>query len=162
MAGDDLVVRAFTELAPSYKETVDQELRRFWGTGYEEFVDRLIEGAAIQEGEVVLDVATGTAVIPLKLADKVAPRGRVTGLDITPDMLEQGQKSVAAAGAPSRIDLVCASAMSMPFVEGVFDVAICALGMHHMDARQMLSEVRRVHEGVPDQWTSARTARGWL
>ena len=144
MAGDDVIVQAFTGLAPSYEETVDQELSKFWGTGYGEFVDRLIDWASIKEGDVVLDVATGTAVIPRKLVNKVAPGGRIAGLDITPAMLTRGAKKVEAAGASSRIDLVCASAMSMSFIEGVFDVVICALAMHHMDVPQVLSEMRRV------------------
>jgi len=141
---DQVVVEAFTELAPSYEETVDRELRTFWGTSYEEFINHLVDGVKIGEGDLVLDVATGTAVIPLRLADKVAPSGQVAGIDITPDMLTLGRSKVEAACSSSCISLVCGSAMQMPFAEGVFDVAVCALGMHHMDAAQMLAEMRRV------------------
>lgn len=144
MAGNDVVVEAFTELAPRYEEVVDRELRQFWGLSYEKFVDRLIEVAPVNEGDVVLDVATGTALIPLKLVDKVGARGRVVGLDITLAMLKHGRKNVEAAGSSLRINLVCASAMDMPFVEGVFDTVICGLGMHHMDVPRVLSEMRRV------------------
>jgi len=144
MTGNDVVIEAFTELAPRYQETVNRELRQFWGLSYEELVDWLTEVASVNEGDVVLDVATGTALIPLKLVDKVGARGRVVGLDITLAMLKHGRKNVAATGSSSRINLVCASAMAMPFVEGVFDAAICGLGTHHMDVSQMLSEMRRV------------------
>jgi ubiquinone/menaquinone biosynthesis C-methylase UbiE len=144
MAGNDVVIEAFTEMAPRYVETVDRELRQFWGLGYEEFVERLIEVAPINEGDVVLDIATGTALIPLNLVDKIGDRGRVVGLDITLAMLKHGRKNVEAAGLSSRINLVCASAMAMPFVEGVFDAVICGLGMHHMDVPRVLSEMRRV------------------
>lgn len=144
MAGNDVVIEAFTELAPRYVEAVDRELRQFWGVSYEGFVEQLIEAASVNEGDVVLDVATGTALIPLKLVDKVGDRGRVVGLDITPAMLKHGQKNVEATGSASRINLVCASAMAMPLVEGVFDAVICGLGTHHMNVPQMLSEMRRV------------------
>lgn len=146
MAGNDVVIEAFTELAPRYHETMDRELDKFWGLSYEELVDRLIEGASsVSEGDVVLDVATGTALIPLKLTDKVGARGRVVGLDITPAMLKHGQKNVEVAGSSSpHIDLVCASAMAMPFVKDVFDAAFCGLGTHHMNVPQMLSEMKRV------------------
>jgi len=164
MAGNDVVIEAFTEMAPRYVETVDRELRQFWGLSYEEFVDRLVEVAPVREGDVVLDVATGTALIPLKLVDKLGARGRVVGLDITPAMLQHGRKNVEATGSSSHINLVCASAMAMPFVEGVFDVAICGLGMHHMDVPQVLSEKKRVLKegghliiacvGVPAFWRS--------
>jgi ubiquinone/menaquinone biosynthesis C-methylase UbiE len=144
VAGNDVVIEAFTEMAPRYVETVDRELRQFWGLSYEEFVERFIEVASVNEEDAVLDVATGTALIPLNLVDKLGARGRVVGLDITPAMLKHGRKNVVATGASSRIHLVCASAMAMPFVEGVFDAVICGLGMHHMDVPTALSEMRRV------------------
>jgi ubiquinone/menaquinone biosynthesis C-methylase UbiE len=144
MTANDVVIEAFTELAPRYQETMDRELRQFWGLSYEKLVDWLTEVATINEGDVVLDVATGTASIPLKLVDKVGARGRVVGLDITLAMLKHGRKNVEATGSSSRINLVCASAMGMPFVEGAFDVVICGLGMHHMDVPQVLSEMKYV------------------
>jgi len=144
MTGSDVIIEAFTELAPCYEETMDRELGEFLGLSYKEFVDRLIEAASIKEGDVVLDVATGTALIPLRLADKVGARGRVVGLDITPAMLQHGRENVEATGLSSCISLVCASAMVMPFVEGDFDVVMCGFGMHHLDVHRALSEVRRV------------------
>jgi ubiquinone/menaquinone biosynthesis C-methylase UbiE len=144
MTANDVVIEAFTELAPRYQETMDRELRQFWGLSYEKLVDWLTEVATINEGDVVLDVATGTGFIPLKLVDKIGARGRVVGLDITPAMLQHGRKNIEASGSSSRINLVCASAMAVPFVEGVFDAAICALGTHHMDVPQLLSETSRV------------------
>jgi len=144
MTGNDVVIEAFTDLAPRYQETMDRELRQFWGLSYEELVDWLTEVASVNEGDIILDVATGTAVIPLKLVDRVGATGRVVGLDITLAMLKHGRKNVEATGSSSRISLVCASAMAMPFVEGVFDVVICGLGMHHMDVPQVLSEMKRV------------------
>jgi ubiquinone/menaquinone biosynthesis C-methylase UbiE len=144
LAGNDVVIEAFTELAPQYEEVVDQELRRFWGISYREFVDRLIEAIPVRDDDLVLDVATGTARIPLALATRTRVESRTIGLDITPAMLEHGQRDVDAKGLTSCIKLVCASAMAMPFVEGVFDKVICGLGTHHMDIPQMLSEMSRV------------------
>ena len=144
MTGNDVVIEAFTEMAPQYEEVVDQELRRVWGFSYREFVDWLIEAIPVRDGDLVLDVATGTARIPLALAAKTKVESRIVGLDITPAMLEYGRRDVDAKGLTPRIKLVCASAMAMPFVEGVFDKVICGLGTHHMDVPQMLSEMNRV------------------
>jgi len=144
MTSKDVVIEAFTELAPGYEKVMDQELRRFWGLSYEQFVDKLIKVASVNEGDVVLDVATGTAFIPLKLVDRVGARGRIVGLDITPAMLKRGLANIESRGLSSRVKLVCASAMEMPFDEGVFDKVICGLGTHHMDVPQMLSEMSRV------------------
>jgi len=145
MADSDVIVEAFTELAPHYEGTIDHELRRFWGLSYGEFVDWLIDMAAVREEDVILDVATGTGVIPLRLAKKLGPKGQVIGLDITPAMLKHGRTNIEAV-CPSNqcVSVVCASAMAMPFAQGVFDVVICGLGTHHMDVPQMLAEMRRV------------------
>jgi ubiquinone/menaquinone biosynthesis C-methylase UbiE len=145
MATADVVVEAFTDLAPNYEDTMDGELRRFWGLSYEEFIERLVGLVSVHEGDLILDVATGTARIPRRLAGMVQARGRIVGLDITPAMLAQGQKNVKAASASTGLILmVCASAMDLPFPEDVFDVVICGLGTHHCDVPRMLSEMRRV------------------
>jgi ubiquinone/menaquinone biosynthesis C-methylase UbiE len=160
MSGDNTVLEAFTELAPRYEETMDRELRGFLGIGYQEFVDRLLEMAAVKEGETVLDVATGTALLPRT----VATRASVVGLDITPDMLVHGRTKIEASGAMSSIRLICASGMAMPFAAGLFDVVICGFGAHHMDVPTMLNQMKRVARpggrlalnaaGAPPFWRS--------
>lgn len=166
MAGNDVVIEAFTELAPRYEEVVDREVRDYCGLGYKEFIAQLVRMAPLEERDVVLDVATGTALGPLEMAAKVGDEGQIVGLDITLTMLRYGQKNIEAMGLFSYIDLVCASAMEMPFADGTFDAVICGLGMHHMDVPQMLSETRRILKkggnlimadmGAPNFWRSFR------
>jgi ubiquinone/menaquinone biosynthesis C-methylase UbiE len=144
MADSETVVEAFTQLAPSYEETVDRELRDFLGLGYQQFIDRLVSLTAISERDTVLDVATGTALIPISVADMLGAEGQAVGLDITPAMLRYAQDNVEASDLASRVSLVCASGLEIPFVENTFDVVICGLGTHHMDVPRMLREMRRV------------------
>jgi ubiquinone/menaquinone biosynthesis C-methylase UbiE len=143
VAGDHVVVEAFTELAPRYEHTMDQELQRYWGLGYAAFIEQFVEMAAIQDGQVVLDVATGTASIPLHVVG-TAHSCRVVGLDITLAMLDQGRKRVEKNGASACIRLVCASATAIPFAGECFDVTLCGLGTHHIGVAQLLTEVQRV------------------
>ena len=140
----DLVIEAFTELAPSYEETVDRELRSFWGLGYRDFVDRFVAKAPLRGGESVLDVATGTAFIPMKIAGRVGATGKITGLDITPAMLALAKENIERPGLEAPVRLACGSALDMPFAAAMFDVVLCGLGMHHMATEQMLAEMRRV------------------
>jgi ubiquinone/menaquinone biosynthesis C-methylase UbiE len=164
MTDNHVVIEAFTELAPQYEETVDRELRQFWGVSYEALVDRLVKQASVNRGDMVLDVATGTALIPRMLAGQVGAGGRVVGLDITLAMLDHGRNKVGTTGPSLPISLVCASAAAMPFAGGVFDVAICGFGTHHMDVSRLLSEMRRVLRaggsivvadvGIPAFWRS--------
>lgn len=142
MNSQDVVVDAFTDLAPSYEAVMDRELRRFWGVSYPEFIERVLRLASVGEGDHVLDLATGTARIPRRLAEQDTACGRVVGLDITPAMLQNARRNEGTPEA-SACTLVCASAMAIPCVAGAFDVVICGLGTHHMDVPQMLSEVCR-------------------
>ena len=142
--GTQVVLDAFTELAPQYEATMDRELQLFWGISYQEFVDRFIATLVFPQGARVLDIATGTAMIPLQVTRRVPGISRVVGLDITPAMLAHGQENVRSSDQSSRIRLVCGSGMVMPFGSRAFDVITCGLGMHHMDADQLVRQMKRV------------------
>ena len=140
----DAVIEAFTDLAPRYEGAMNRELSEMWSVSYEDFIRSLVEAIALKADEVVLDVATGTAQIPVALAgQRMAPSGLV-GLDITPAMLRRGKENIATRGLNPRVKLVCASAMAMPMAERVFDVVVCGLGMHHMSVEDVLLQMRRV------------------
>lgn len=140
----EIITETFTELAPRYERVVDQELKRFWGWSYDGFVETLVNLTPIHEKDRVLDVATGTAVIPLKLTQLQKTKEPVVGLDITPAMLFRAKARSRAANQQSGIYLVCASAMAMPFSPDTFDAVVCGLATHHMDVEQLLSEMQRV------------------
>jgi ubiquinone/menaquinone biosynthesis C-methylase UbiE len=144
MPDSGLVVEAFTELAPVYEPTVDRELRMFWGISYPDFLARFLTIAAIGENQAVLDVATGTAYLPAQAAHRLNGRGHILGLDITPAMLVHGSARLSHNGYYARTRLVCGSALEMPLAAASFDTALCALGMHHMDAPVLVSEMQRV------------------
>jgi SAM-dependent methyltransferase len=82
-------------------------------------VDRLGVGA----GETVLDLAcgTGNAAIPAAQAG-----GRVTGLDITPEMLDVARHRAAAAGV--EVEWVEGDAEDLPFDDRNFDVVLSTFG----------------------------------
>ena len=144
MAGTDVVVEAFTELAPRYEETVDRELWQYFGVRYRDFIRRMLEIVPHVGGGAVLDLATGTARIPLAMVEQGEQQGPIIGLDITPAMLSCGHADVESRDLGLQIGLVCASATGMPLVKGLFDVVICGLAMHHMDVPAVLYETRRV------------------
>lgn len=144
MDEQDVVVEAFTELAPRYEKVVDNELTRFWGWSYAGFVDRLIESTPIVDGDSILDLATGTSVIPRRLVEMVKKEFRVVGLDITLRMLKRGKEKIDQEKANINIHLACGDAMVMPFSNESFSVVMCGLATHHMNVPLMLSEIGRV------------------
>jgi ubiquinone/menaquinone biosynthesis C-methylase UbiE len=123
---------------------VDSELKRFWGWSYDGFIENLIEMTAFCPEDVVLDVATGTGVIPLKLAARGKKAGQIVGLDITLAMLHKAARKKETSAPTAPIDLTCASAMGMPYRAGAFDVIVCGLATHHLDVPLVLSEMHRV------------------
>jgi ubiquinone/menaquinone biosynthesis C-methylase UbiE len=164
MTDTENIIETFTELAPRYEEVVNAELNRFWGWSYTGFVNQLIQATAIPEKGRMLDLATGTGVIPIKVATEGSSepalenaRGasadgtsRIHGLDITMSMLARAKKKLVAGNFQDRVKLVCASAMDIPYASGTFHLVTCALATHHMDVKLLLSETWRVlrEEGV--------------
>jgi len=138
------IENTFHKLSTHYEESMEGELNLFWGWSYQRFLDELIKRTPIEEGQSVLDIATGTSVIPRKIASQDIPDIHITGLDITENMLRQGKKEIQKTGNKTRIGLVCADAMALPFSPESFDVVISGLASHHMDIPLMLSEKRRV------------------
>lgn len=107
------------------------------------WADRLMEVAAIQPGERVLDVACGTGVVARAAAIAAGRSGAVTGLDVNSAMLEVAAKLEPVDGAA--IEWVKSNAGDMPLPDGEFDVALCQQGIQFFDERAAsIREIRRV------------------
>ena len=137
------IKEAFTELAPRYEKTVDNELQNFWGLSYYDFIDTLINKTKTNPGEKILDVATGTCLIPRRLFENQR-NVNISGIDITFDMLKNGKEKIKKIGANSFISLTTGDAMLMPFRSNIFDVVMCGLATHHMDVPKLLHEIFRI------------------
>jgi len=85
----------------------------------------------------VLDVATGTGLVAELLLGAGHP---VTGLDQSPEMLD-----AASARFDGRVELVLASAESLPFADGSFDHLTFTYLLRYVDdPRAVLRELARV------------------
>src|SRR5438105_10279863 len=60
---------------------------------------------ALGTGETGLDLGTGTADLAIAVIRRSGPGTRMIGMDITPEMLEQGRLKLARLGLQDRIDL---------------------------------------------------------
>ncbi len=144
MNNHNMLIDAFTKLAPRYERVLDFELNLFWGWNYKAYVNYLMDQIPVGENDKILDVATGTAFIPIKIMQKKGLGNSIVGLDITEVMLKLGHEQIKQNDLNAVIRLACGDAMKMPFVDSSFDVVICALSTHHMDVPLMLSEMARV------------------
>ncbi len=144
MDDQKVIIEAFTEMSTHYEDTVDGELKRFWGWSYEGFINNLIDMSSVNEADVILDIATGTGVIPTKLLQRGKRQGKIVGLDITLAMLQKASKKTNANGNSNIVKLTCGSAMELPFCDDHFDQVFCALATHHLNVPQLISEIQRV------------------
>ena len=135
------IITAFSEMAPRYESLMNNELNRFWGINYKEFVARLLSDVFTNPDELILDIATGTAYIPAFLLGKKMKFRRIIGLDLTFGMLFNAKEKLEEKGFQDKTRLVCASAHQMPFQLGSFDQAICCLATHHMDVSTLLENI---------------------
>jgi len=144
MSIKETIIETFTEMAPRYEEVVNGELDRFWGWSYTGFIYQMFQFTAFPETGRILDLATGTGVIPITVASEGRSKGRLHGLDITMSMLTGAKKKVASGKYQDRINLICACAMNTPYASQSFDLVTCALATHHMDVRNLAAESWRV------------------
>ncbi|MFP6686856.1 MAG: class I SAM-dependent methyltransferase, partial [Polyangiaceae bacterium] len=77
-------------------------------------VESLAPSGALGAADEVLDVATGTADVALRIAKRY-PDARVVGLDPSSGMLEVGRQKIEQAGLKQRMNLVVGYAQGMPF-----------------------------------------------
>ena len=138
------IIEAFSEMAPRYEQVVDSELNRFWGWSYNGFINLLLASTPVQPQDIILDVATGTGVIPSLLEKAGIPRNQIHGLDITMSMLMHAKRRLRIQDSPVNQNLVCASAMDMPYANTGFTQVICGLATHHMDVKKLILECHRV------------------
>jgi SAM-dependent methyltransferase len=74
-------------------------------------------------GERVLDVGSGAGTDSLVAAQMVGRDGRVTGIDMTPEMLAKARGAAAEMGA-TNVEFVAGEAEQLPFADASFDAVI--------------------------------------
>jgi ubiquinone/menaquinone biosynthesis C-methylase UbiE len=117
----------------------------------------------------VLDVATGTARVPLLLAAQPWFDGRIDGLDLTSAMLARAQAKIDASGLAARITLHQGDAGALPWPNASFDLVISLEALEFFPRpRRALAEMSRllrpggtlIVSKYPDVWARALPFKG--
>jgi SAM-dependent methyltransferase len=77
----------------------------------------------LQPGERVLDLGSGAGTDSLVAAQMVGPEGHVTGIDMTPEMLDKARLGAETMGA-ANVEFVEGEVEGLPFPDQSFDVVI--------------------------------------
>ena len=103
--------------------------------------DQTLRVAAIRPGERVLDLATGTGITAIAARERGA---QVTGVDLTPELLEVARRKAAEAGFED-IDFREGDAEALAFADASFDVVLSTCGhMFAPDQPKVAAELARV------------------
>jgi demethylmenaquinone methyltransferase/2-methoxy-6-polyprenyl-1,4-benzoquinol methylase len=106
-------------------------------------VDKVVDASPAS----VLDVATGPAGVALQLAARTG--GRITGIDLTPEMLHAGAVNVSNSAHAGRVSLVMGRAEDLPFPDRTFDALTFTYLLRYVDdpAKTLRELVRVVKPG---------------
>lgn len=105
---------------------------------------RPVDGAALAPGETVLDLGSGGGIDCLLAAGKVGPRGRVIGVDMTPEMVARARAAAAEAGAEN-VDFREGRIEAIPVEDASVDVILsnCVINLAP-DKAPVFREMARV------------------
>jgi len=129
----------FDGIAPSY-DTWAQVLTFFQYLRWREF---LVSQIALQPGNLVLDVCTGTAGIAIEIAHH--HNGQIVGLDVSHLMLEAGVRAVEKQSLDGRVQLIQGRAEHLPFPDETFDTVVFTYLLRYVqDPDATIRELSRV------------------
>jgi ubiquinone/menaquinone biosynthesis C-methylase UbiE len=115
----------------------------FWQQQLKPAQDLLLEMAAIQPGEKVLDIACGTGLVTFRAAQQTGATGSVLGTDISDRMIEMATAS-SKEKQISNVSFERMDAEQLDTANESFDVVICALGLMYVpDPVRAIAEMLR-------------------
>jgi SAM-dependent methyltransferase len=91
----------------------------------------------------VLELSAGTGIDSKLIAKRLNKNGELYCLDISQDMLKHAKLKLKNIKVP--FELICGTAVSLPFKDDYFDSLFCFAGVgHFIDLKAALSEMARV------------------
>ncbi len=100
--------------------------------------------ASLKEGEVVLDLGSGAGFDCFLAASRVGPRGKVIGVDMTPEMLDKARENVRK-GNYQNVEFRLGEIENLPVADNTVDVIIsnCVVNLSQ-DKPKVFKEAFRV------------------
>jgi SAM-dependent methyltransferase len=112
-------------------------------SAYLTVVRNVLDVAAIQPGETVLEVGGGSGVVLREIARRTGA-SRIVDVDISPYLLREAAALADQAGFTGRMEFREGSAEAIPLADDSVDVALSFTVLEEGDADRMLAELVRV------------------
>lgn len=138
MAEKQYVITMFDDIAPKY-----DFLNHLLSFGIDKrWRKRLVKELSKKQPKTILDVATGTADSAIALLKTNAER--IVGVDISQQMLAEGEKKIKKLQLENKIELKLCDGELLSFADNTFDAATVAFGVRNFEnLNQGLSEIYR-------------------
>lgn len=142
MPAKEGIRKLFDSIAPDYdrlNHMLSLDIDRSWRK------KAIKEALSPDNPHDILDVACGTGDFAIGLAKASSGRSRITGIDISENMLSIGREKVRAAGLDGCIELSAGDCEALPFADCTFDRATAAFGVRNFEHLETgLKEMYRV------------------
>ncbi|MEW5803639.1 MAG: arsenite methyltransferase [bacterium] len=104
--------------------------------------------ASLQEGEVVLDLGSGAGFDCFLAADKVGKKGKVIGVDMTPEMIEKAREN-ARIGNYGNVEFRPGEIENLPVVDNSVDAVIsnCVINLSLNKSKVFMEAFRVLKPG---------------
>jgi SAM-dependent methyltransferase len=111
---------------------------------FQPVVEQVLTRAALQPGQQVLDLGTGTGAVALRAAALVAPGGSVLAVDPSPEMLARAEQRRRTLGQ-GQLWFVAGRGEAIPAETSSIDVVVASLSlMYAVDRAAVARELGRV------------------
>lgn len=122
------VEEMFDSIAPAYdfmNRAMTMGIDRLWRR-------KGVNLVAADSPKSILDVAAGTADMSIALARRL-PQAKVTGIDLSEEMLAEGRVKVGKAGFGDRVTLLQGDCLHLPMADGEFDAVTVVFGVRNFE-----------------------------
>ena len=96
-------------------------------------IDDYLDAANISEANEVLDIGCGTGVVARRIASQLDFSGRVTGIDLSPQLIDKARELATSEGLSYKTTFAIGDIRNFVFEDSQFDVTIMHTLVSHLD-----------------------------
>lgn len=127
-----------------FEERIAQDFRRRTGLDYKTTIAEIVEAAEPFPGMRILDIPTGTGVIARQFVGKIGQEGKIIGVDVTREKVEEARLAAQSAKASMRIEWRVMPGEKLSLAADSFDLVTSVMAFHRLNGQKFLAEARRV------------------
>ena len=133
--------------AKRFYDRISRIYGRMTGAFERKHGEKALDLLSIREGEIALEIGTGSGHCFERMVRLVGDRGRCCGIDISTGMLKMTKHRLTRSGLLARAETCCGDAAKLPFRDSSFDAMLMAFTLELLDTPEIpevLKETMRV------------------